>query len=208
MGGKGSGNFGRPKLKLGIYKIFGFTTIDNPKCYFYIGVSKNFLTKVKHCYIYQSKNRLWMNNILYNKIKELDYKFNIIEIEKLPKEFSFKDAKLHLQNNYLKDNMNNLVNTQEYCFCKQPPTKHMLPLKTRKEIASMYRCGIKPTYIAETLNVPKHTIEQVLARQGVNKKKLIEEAIIKYKDGMSLESIKLEYNFSEHIMNKIKENNI
>lgn len=158
--GPGSGNYKRTyemfkHEKEGRYKVYSLSEIGSDTPFFY-GVTKHFTCKAKATLIYSAKIGMHPNSALYNKIRELEYKFVIYEEELLNKDFSFKDAKLHLQENYI-DTLEPECNKMTYCFCHKPTKNPRLILseETKQNIIKDYKTG---NYTAKELVIKYNTM--------------------------------------------------
>lgn len=209
MGGFGSGMraelYNKNRRKLGIYKIYGLTkeSLDH---YFYIGVTKNYLCKIKSYIKWASKNNTLGDSLLYKKLKEYNFRFMIEEIELLPDHFTEKDAKLYLQENYL-DVYKPETNFMNFCYCNGDRKRH-LSKEQIEEIVELYKYKIPIEEIAEKYNVKITTIRQHIRKLGLSKKQIIKEIINKIINGYSISKIKEEYSLTErqfkYILRKVE----
>ena len=193
----------REREKLGRFKIFGFTD-DTSECYWYLGVSKQYLCKIKSFYVYQAKRETG-NNKLFSRIRDLNYEFDVVEIEALPKDFTFKDAKLYLQDEYLDIYPEEeLENKQSYCFCnKREVINHHTSNDLKKQVSDLYLSGVKTDIISSRLGVAEKTIRSILRTKKTNKKSIYIKALDEFKKGVSLDGLQDKYNLTNYMVNKI-----
>lgn len=169
IGGVGSGNYKhKGRTKKGIFKIFGLTTHDLDY-YFYVGTTSNYLTKIKHFYIYQAKSGKMKDNLLFKKIVELDYKFDIVELEILSEDHTFQDAKLYLQSAYL-DKFESECNASTYCFCnKKSDRKQWMSDERKNELLELYKLGESTKTLGEKYGHTSKEINYYLRSLGWGK---------------------------------------
>lgn len=202
MGGINSGS--RIRNKLGVYKIYGL--IDSGSSdYWFIGLSRSYLTNVKHRFIYLAKNYKGYKNKMYKKIRELGYKFDIVHLESLPVDMSAVNCRLYMQKNYLSkiESLNSLTYTNvEYRDVK----KH-LPKSIKIEICKMYKDGYNHKEIADKLNIDKSRIQNVLRTNNSTKKDLYNRSLELFKSGKTIYELKKENKtLSPYLIKKIKSN--
>lgn len=204
----------RPEMfhreKLGRFKVFGLSK-ENSCEYFFLGVSKNYLCKIKSYMIYTARNNKHIGNKVYDTIRELDYKINITEIEALPKEFHFEQAKLYLQSNYLDKQYDQLTNKATYCFCNPIPSKNkQTPKEIRNQICEAYKEGKTTNEISQEFNIPRKRINTILTNNKSNKRAILNEAIKFYKENkFNLKLVVQNYpSLSKYMLEKVKETKI
>jgi hypothetical protein len=192
--------------KIGRYKIFGLLENNFSEEFFYIGTTKNYLCNVKAYMQYVTRKDMHPNNALYIRLKALDGVFEIKEIERLPRDFTFEQSKLYLQEHYLDIDNELLVNKCNYCFCPKDKTDWSKKLEFQKHICELYSSGVSSSEILKEYDdMDIGSINYILAKNGVNKKKVIQEVIEKYKSGVSLEWLTQEYSLTKYMISKIKQ---
>lgn len=205
MGGKRSGRYFRPKIVFGTYKVYGL--IDSCSTdYWYYGVSRNYLTNVKHLYISNSRLNKSPFNLMFNKIKELDYKFQIVELERLPRDIDRNSAKLYLQEKYLTPNETKILNKQH--FSKKDPFKVVKKQLTRyikQGVVQLYMEGYKSRDISEKFDVSMDQILNILKYAKQTKHDLYKKSLQLYKEGKTIPELKKQNpQLSPYLIRKIK----
>ena len=186
------------------FKVIGFANKGTNDFWFF-GVTKNYTCKYKAYYIYIAKKKLPHNktNPMLNKIIELNYDFDAIEVELLPKSWTFKEAKLHLQNQYINFN-NKLIIHNVYCFC--PPekeAKHRQPQEVKEQIYKLRMEGYSTREISNELKIEKKTVASILRYNEMNLKKLVDKAIEEVNKGATIKEIQEKYHFTKYLLNKV-----
>lgn len=200
----GSINSG-PKIrnKLGVFKIYGLIDPNSTNFWFY-GVSRSYLTNVKHMYIYGAKKDIKNQNRMYKKIKELDYNFDIVHLETLSKDTTPLQARLHLQDNYLSksDTLNLLTYSPRE---ENKKVKNHFTDYIRIKICDMYIEGYKSKEIAEFLNIEQNRILNVLRRNNVTKQELYNKSLELFKQGKSMVDVRKQNpQLSPYLIRKIR----
>ena len=202
MGGPGSGWHNKPTIKSKRYKVFGCYEYDATE-YFYLGTTLNYLCNIKSYLIYASKKQMHLGNPLFDKIRSINFKFNIEELEMLPKEFTFEEAKLYLQEHYLDNKTENLLNKKNFCFCRPEVKNHHQPKEIKQQIIELYQSGVKTKDICEAFNLRMVTVQSILTCAGQNKKAQFMRALEEYKNGKTLDEVACEYNLTNYLTQKI-----
>jgi len=191
--------------KLGTYKVFGLTDKTSPDHYWFLGVSKQYLCKVKAYIIWGVKNNK-QSETLSEKIKSLNYKFQIEEIERMPL-FDFEKAKLHLQKHYL-DKYQVECNTNNFCFCShlKPDAEIHPPIAKdiKEKIISMAIQGKRAVAISRETGVKPTTINSILKRNGLSMKERKSQAIESLRCGMPELEVKQKYFLSDRALKLVK----
>jgi len=203
IGGIGSG-FNPKVKKKGTYKIFGLRE-NNSDEYFFYGVSKNFLCKIKSYIIWDAKKNYNLNNKLYNLLRELDFNFTLEQLESLPVDFTRKQSKLYLQEHYI-DGSYNLCNKKNFCYCQAEIAanrKHQLTKEIKEIILNKYNIGITYRQISIELNISYDSIRYTVNKAGGGKKIIIKKIVQRLNNGEDIHEINKEYNLKSSQLNYI-----
>jgi hypothetical protein len=189
-------------IKLGFYKIFGLFQKDSIYPFYY-GVSRNYLCQIKSYIVYRSRKHDLPNNELFNKVREIQFLFDIRQLETLPKDFTFDQAKKHLQKNYIDREIPTLTNSNNFIENPYKPIKPNLTKEVKSVITDAYKSGVKVKTISEEMNIPESRIRYTIRVAGVNSKRKFNKIKEEYTNGRSLESIVEEYGLSRYKINKL-----
>lgn len=132
---------------------------------------------------------------------EIDCKFDIVHKELLTG-YTFKEAKLYLQKNYLDNKCDDILNVTNYCFCKNETTER-LPIELKEKIIADSLNGMKRRDISIKYDIDPLRITTLLKTNGVNKKSLFENALIDYNNDMKLIDIVKKYRLSNYMIEKL-----
>lgn len=200
--GIGSGNWDRIKEKNGVYKIIGFTDKDSDH-YWYLGVTKHFACKLKSYYTYIARKPGNENNALFKKIRELNFDFDMVELELLPKDFDFYQAKLYLQKNYL-DLYSPSANKANFSFGEKPAVKNPHQKKDKKkDISELYLQGIKTKDIAKMYGITDRTVQSILRTMKVSKGTLHDEVEKRFMEGENIDKLIEEFKLTPYMIKKL-----
>lgn len=187
------------------YKIMAFSN-KGTKDYWFYGVTKSYKSNYKYYYLWASKQNFPQNhhNLLFNKIKELNYEFDVHELELLPKDYNYKQAKLYLQEHYL-NICTGLTNKMNYTFEKEyRADKRKLTDEIKERIFSLYSSGVNTREIAEMIGISKNVVVYTLRKNNKNKKSYFDKALFELQTGkLTLRDIRIKYDFSRYLMKKL-----
>jgi len=190
----------RAAEKIGRYKIFGITTKDIDY-YFYIGVSRNYLCKIKSYLSWKSKQPQFDNELL-SHIRSVS-EIQVIQLEALPKDWDEKTARKYLEVNYL-DKYTDLKNTHKHFnYIKTEPVFEKISKEVKSEIVKLYQEGLTCKEISEAVGFEESRIKYVLKKNNSNKKALF-ETIKKEYDGTNLKQLIDKYSLSRYYVNELK----
>lgn len=202
MGGSGSGAIKGSGNKKGVYKIVGFTD-ESSDHYWYLGVTKHFACKLKSYYTYIARKPGNENNALFKKIRELNFDFDMVELELLPKDFDFYQAKLYLQKNYL-DLYSPSANKANFSFGDKPSVKNPHQKKDKKkDISELYLKGIKTKDIAKMYGLTDRTIQSILRTMKVSKGTLHDEVEKRFMEGENIDKLIEEFKLTPYMIKKL-----